>query len=60
MNDDDRRRLDQEEAIFADGNEDAAEIARGEILTTGPQAQMPLEEYVRILLSDLTENDKAI
>jgi hypothetical protein len=58
MNADDRRRLEQEKAILADGNEDAAEIARGEILASGPQVQMPLEEYVPILLMDLTENNK--
>jgi hypothetical protein len=51
---DEEKRLEQEKAIFADGNEDAAEIARNEILTSGPAAQMPIEDYVSYLLSDLT------
>jgi hypothetical protein len=54
---DEEKRLEQEEAIFADGNEDAAEIARNEILTSGPAAQMSLEKYIPILLFDLTKDD---
>lgn len=44
-------RIEQEKAIFADNNEDAAEIALAEILTSG----MELEELVPYLLSDLTK-----
>jgi hypothetical protein len=55
---DDARRLEQAKDAFKYGDEDAREIALAEIITSGPPAQMPLEEYIPYLLSDLTENDK--
>jgi hypothetical protein len=53
---DDAQRLEQAKDAFKFGDEDAREIALDEIL----RSEMPLEEKVPYLLSDLTENDKAI
>ena len=53
---DDQLRIEQVRALHDYGDDDAAEIALAEILTSGPPT-MPLEELVPYLLSDLTEND---
>jgi hypothetical protein len=50
-------RMEQELDLFEYGDEDTREIAWGEILRSGPGAGMPLEEYIPILLWDLTKND---